>query len=174
MCLVSCLKKVMPQTTEDGWARIANTKYYVNVDKNDGSIYIGWWSDLNEDVIAKGDGERLLELLEYLKPTFEKYRNISTENNIKSYSERIMKAHTSVDLDFYFWNVTYSRENYEDFIYIEDWASLSEYGTMYGFSYNEFNEIIKALESSKNMANSIKAKKEKKEAEKERIKALYK
>lgn len=170
MC--SC-DKTMPQTTENGWERIAKTKYYVNVDKYDGNIWLGFWSDLNEDVIVKtANGEGLLELLKYLKPTFDKYRNISAENNIKSYSECIMKAHTSED--FYFWDVTYSRENYEDFIYLENYASLQKYGEIHGFSYNEFNEIIKALENSKGVANLVKVEKEKRSQEKERIKALYK
>jgi len=161
-----------PQTS-NGWTRIADTEYYVGISKgytNDMQFYysyicFGRWHGFSKGVVGDGSAASLLHDLRYLKPTIDKYRKISIENNVKDYDERI-------DIDGFYYG-EYVRRNYKDYINIY-------HGKRYGhhFTYYEFNEIIKALENvetiSDSINNRIKIEEERKKREKERLSLLYK
>lgn len=175
MCLISCSfertydteKAIMPQTTNDGFSRIADTKYYIQVCDN-GQIGFGEWSNYGEEVRGNGmDSRALLVVCNYLKPKIDKYVGISSKNNVKEYNEYVDVDDKIVDYKFIWCRAEYIRDNYNDFVEINDRGHRSKIR----FTYHEFNEVIKALEKAVSIANPIQ---NKIKTEKERIKALYK
>lgn len=176
MCLTSCSsertysekeKETMPQVTNDGFTRISDTKYYLEVCDN-GQVAFGKWSDYREEVRGNGmDSRNLLAVCKYLKPKIDKYVSISSDNNVKEYSEYIEVDESITNYGFIYCRAEYIRENYSDYVEINDRGHQRSIK----FTYHEFNEVVKALEEAVNMADPIRDKIKK---EKEYIKSLYK
>lgn len=175
MCLTSCSlertydekkENVMPQVTNDGFTRIADTKYYVQVCDN-GQVAFGEYSDYWKRVKGNGmDSRTLLTVCNYLKPKIDKYVNISLKNNVKEYSEYIDVDESITDYNFIWCRAEYIRDNYNDFIEINDRG----HERTIKFTYYEFKEVIKALEKAVSIADPIQDKIKK---EKAHIKSLY-